>query len=112
MIQRNVRGLLGIAETIAHMCCWSKPLANRAGNVERESKRKKKSIHQSAQIGAGVKGVEIGPTDLSISTQGLPDALHDSRQRYASKADREDHSQVGRCHRTIYVTHPLMTVGE
>jgi 2-keto-3-deoxy-L-rhamnonate aldolase RhmA len=58
--------------------------------------QKGKKIHQSAPI-RGVKGVEIGPTDLSSSTEGLPNSLHESRQRYAIKADRKDHSQVERC---------------
>lgn len=64
------------------------PLADKAGNVERESKeenRKKKAIPQSALIDCGMKGVEIGSMDLSSSTQGLPSSLHEIRQLYVLK---------------------------
>lgn len=47
--------------------------------------KSKKAIPQSALIDCGMKGVEIGPMDLSSSTQGLPSSLHEIRQLYVLK---------------------------
>lgn len=68
---------------------------DKAGNVERKSKGKKQNktkqtpLHHSALIGCGMKGVEIGPMDLSSSMRGLPNPLHEIRQRYVSKGRLE-----------------------
>ena len=114
MIQRNVRGLLCIADNRSHVLLGRNHLRVEQIILRGSQKKKKNSsIHQSAPIHLGIKGVDIKPTDLSSSTQGLPNPLHGSRQRYALKVELEGiAARLDAVIEQSYVTHPLITVGE